>query len=132
DRYGGGKGPARRDAHVKAHGCVTAEVEVHPNLPENLARGVFAAPTEYRAWIRFSNSADAPQRDKKADGRGMAIKLMGVPGDKILPGAEHETTQDFVLIDYPEFVVRDAEDYVEFTHDTNAGHPLRFFMRRGA
>jgi hypothetical protein len=132
DRYGGGKGPARRDAHVKAHGCVRAEVEVHPNLPENLARGVFAAPTTHRAWIRFSNSADEPQRDKKADGRGMAIKLMGVPGEKLLPGAEHETTQDFVLIDYPEFVVRDAEDYVAFTHDSNAGHPLRFFVKRGA
>jgi hypothetical protein len=132
DRYGGGKGPARRDAHVKAHGCVRAEVEVHPNLPENLAQGVFAAPTTHRAWIRFSNSADEPQRDKKADGRGMAIKLMGVPGEKLLPGAEHETTQDFVLIDYPEFVVRDAEDYVAFTHDSNAGHPLRFFVKRGA
>lgn len=125
------RGPARRDAHVKAHGCVRAEVDVLPNLPEHLARGVFAAPHTFRAWIRFSSSADHVQRDRKPDGRGMAIKLMGVPGEKLLPGLEHETTQDFVLIDYPEFVVRDAADYIEFTHDSTAGHPLRFFVSHG-
>jgi hypothetical protein len=131
DKYGGDKGPARRDAHVKAHGCVMAEVTIRANLPEELARGVFAEPKTYPAWIRFSNSADKPQSDKKPDGRGMAIKLMGVPGPKILPGFEHETTQDFVLINYPVFVVPDATQYVSFSIDTNRGHPLDFFFHGG-
>jgi len=114
---------ARRDAHVKAHGCVRAEFRVLPNLPEALARGVFAAPRTYPAWIRFSNSADRIRNDHRADGRGMAVKLMGV--------SDEQPTQDFVLINYPVFVVRDATDYVEFTRDSDAGHPLRFFLHGG-
>ncbi len=124
-------GPARRDAHVKAHGCLKAEVTIHANLDERLAVGVFAEPKTYPAWIRFSNSNDTVQRDKKPDGRGMAIKLMGVPGKKILPGYEDETTQDFVLINYPVFVVENAEEYVTFSSDTAKGHPLRFFFHGG-
>ncbi len=124
-------GTARRDAHVKAHGCVKAEVTIYDGLSDKLAVGVFAEPKTYDAWIRFSNSADAPARDRKPDGRGMAIKLMNVPGEKALPGQEHETSQDFVLINYPVFVVRDATDYVEFTHDSTIGHPLRFFLTDG-
>ncbi|MBL4683870.1 MAG: catalase family protein, partial [Nannocystaceae bacterium] len=124
-------GTAHRDAHVKSHGCVQAHVTVYDGLADNLAVGLFAAPKTYAAWIRFSNSADAPARDRKPDGRGMAIKLMNVPGEKALPGQAHETSQDIILINYPVFVVRDAADYVEFTRDSTTGHPLRFFFGAG-
>lgn len=124
-------GFAHRDAHMKAHGCVTATVTIAPDLPPELAVGLFAEPKTYDAWIRFSNSSDHDQRDRKPDGRGMAIKLMNVPGTKALPGHETETSQDFVLINYPAFVVKNAADYVEFTHDSTIGHPLRFFFHRG-
>lgn len=120
--------PARRDAHVKPHGCVTATVRVEPGLPDELAVGLFALPAEYQAWIRFSNSSFDIQRDRKADGRGMAIKLMNVYGPKALPSEVDETSQDFILINYPVFVVRNALEYVEFTHDTLIGHPLEFFF----
>lgn len=46
---------------------------------------VFFLPGKtYQAWIRFSNgSKDAQQADIKKDARGMAIKLLGVPGEKL-------------------------------------------------
>jgi len=124
-------GVARRDAHTKAHGCVKATVTVPGDLPDELAVGLFGAPATYDAWIRFSNSADHFQRDRKPDGRGMAIKLMNVPGTKALPGHEDEPSQDFILINYPAFVVKNAADYVEFTKDSTIGHPLRFFFHEG-
>lgn len=124
-------GVAHRDAHVKAHGCVKATVRIEDHLPPHLSVGLFAEPRSYPAWVRYSNSADHAARDRKPDGRGMAIKLMNVPGPKALPGHESGTSHDIVLIDYPVFVVKNARDYVLFTKDTTVGHPLRFFFQKG-
>ncbi len=99
-------GLARRDAHAKADGVVRAEFRVLDDLPPHLRVGVFAEPRTYDAWIRFSNSSGTPQPDGKLDGRGMAIKLMDV-------GASPSTTQDFILINNPVFMVRNAIDYVD-------------------
>ena len=54
-------------------------------MPKNLAKGIFVPDKTYSAWIRFSNaSGDATQADDKKDARGMAIKILGVSGKKIL------------------------------------------------
>jgi hypothetical protein len=110
--------PARRDAHVKAHGCVKAEFRVLDDLPDALRVGLFAAPRRYQAWVRFSNGNGTPQDDKIGDGRGMAVKVMGV---KESPS----TTQDFLMINNPAFFVRNAVDYVGFE---NADPQWRFFL----
>ena len=81
-----GRRPALRDAHAKAHGCVQATFRVEDDLPPQLAQGVFVPGKSYQAWIRFSNGAsDATQPDAKGDARGMAIKLLNIPGEKICP-----------------------------------------------
>jgi hypothetical protein len=110
--------PARRDAHAKAHGCVQAEFRVLADIPTELRVGIFAVPRAYQAWIRFSNGSGTPQPDSSGDGRGMAIKLMGVEQSP-------STTQDFVMINHPVFFVRNAADYVELQ---TASSPLRFFF----
>ena len=110
--------PARRDAHVKAHGCVKAEFRVLDNLPPELRVGLFAAPRPYQAWVRFSNGNGGLQDDKIGDGRGMAVKVMGVEGSP-------STTQDFLMINNPAFFVRNAADYVGFE---NADPQWRFFL----
>ena len=111
-------GAARRDAHAKAHGCVRAEFRVLDDLPPTLRVGVFAATRTFDAWVRFSNGAGSPQPDAVGDGRGMAIKLMGVTQSP-------STTQDFLMINHPAFFVRNAADYVDFQ---TASNPLRFFF----
>lgn len=115
--YALGVRPAMRDAHAKAHGCVRATFAIDPDLPDPLRAGVFASPATYKAWIRFSNGAGTPHDDAAGDGRGMAVKLTGVPGPKLLadvPEAE-AGTQDFVMINYPVFFIRNVADYVPFT-----------------
>lgn len=44
--------------------------------------------------------------------RGIAIKLLGVEGEKILPGLESATTQDFLLIRSEATPFRDSAEFV--------------------
>lgn len=105
-------GLMRRDAHPKMHGLVRAEFVVAADLPAELRVGVFAEPGKtYPAWVRFSNQDGTIQPDIDADIRGMAIKLMDVPGDKLLDAERHERTQDFIVISTPVFVTRDVEEF---------------------
>ncbi len=102
--------PVPRGQHPKGHGCVDAEFVVEPDLPAEFRAGVFAEPRSFRALIRFSNGSSWD--DTKADIHGMAIKLLDVPGRKLLEGQEDVPTQDFILIDQPVFFVRNVADYV--------------------
>ncbi len=119
-RYGAGAGDtmARRAVLPKAHGCVKAQFTVAPDLPAAYRVGVFATPGKsYPAWIRFSNATAviAPDvNDKKADSRGMAIKLMGVEGEMLLDEPDGKT-QDFLLINQPMFAFPDVPEYLAFT-----------------
>ena len=104
-------GIMRRDAHPKMHGLVKAEFIVAPDLPDSLRVGLFAETRTYPAWIRFSNQNGTIQADIKNDIRGMAIKLMGVPGQKILDDERDEQTQDFIVISTNVFVTKDVAEF---------------------
>ena len=104
-----------RGQHMKGHGCLRAEFTVLPDLPEVLRHGVFARPQTFDACIRFSNGKG--QDDRQPDAHGMAIKLLGVPGEKLLEDEKDATTQDFVLFDNPVFFIKNVADYVPFMED---------------
>jgi catalase len=114
----------RRDAHPKHHGLVRATFIVG-EVPADLRHGLFAAPASYDAWIRFSNGSPRVQPDRRRDQRGMAIKLVGVAGDKVLKHERHALTQDFVLASAPRFFIRDARDYAAFTRAAASGSAFR-------
>jgi hypothetical protein len=100
-----------RDAHPKMHGLVQAEFIVHDHLPPPYRIGVFTTPTTYKAWVRFSNANGAAQPDAKRDIRGMAIKLEGVPGDKLSDEPDCAANQDFLLISTDVFLCRDVQTF---------------------
>ncbi|MCU4336105.1 catalase family protein [Acinetobacter dispersus] len=119
-------GHALRDAHPKAHGCVRAEFHVSKSLPSSLAKGIFIPDKSYSAWIRFSNaSGDATQADNKKDARGMAIKILGVNGRKILENDDQAMTQDFIMINHPVFFVNEPQRYLSFIEDVNSKSMLK-------
>jgi hypothetical protein len=91
----------RRDAHPKHTGLLEATFEVAPDLPAGLRVGLFAEARAYRAWVRTSNASAKPQSDAIRDVRGLAIKLLDVPGEKI-PESDEQQTQDFVLLSTPQ------------------------------
>lgn len=129
---GASKGVMTRDVHAKAHGCVRATFTVGADVPLEYRAGVLSEPGKaYPAWIRFSNGSSKIQSDTKGDARGMAIKLMGVPGEKLLENATDAGTQDFLLITHDAFFVRDGKDYAElFRLLAKGSSPARFFFGR--
>ena len=104
--------PVPRAQHPKDHGCVRAEFIIDNEIPSEFKFGVFSATGKtFPAWIRFSNARK--QDDQERGGHGMAIKLMGVTGEKLLPGQHNEQTQDFLLLDSPIFFVKNAIEFAE-------------------
>ncbi|MGH6648641.1 catalase family protein [Aquabacterium sp.] len=114
-------GHAVRDAHRKAHGCVQSTFTVLDKLPPALAQGLFATPRAYHAVIRFSNGSGQSQDDHKGDARGMAVKVMGVAGQKLLDDEQSAGTQDFLMMNSPVFFIRNAGDYVVFQKAMTGG-----------
>src|SRR5438874_12813392 len=88
--------PARRDAHAFDTGCVRAIFRVDRTLDARLSQGAFVPGREYPAWVRFSNGNFIRTSPRSPDARGMAIKLMGVTGPKLVD--DEKNTQDFILI----------------------------------
>ena len=126
--FAAGGRPAWRDAHAKGHGCVKADFSVKADIPADLRRGVFAAARSFTAWIRFSNGVGKPQDDRMRDGRGMAIKLTGVDGPKLLAQEAEAKTQDFIMIASPAFFIRNASDYVSFLRASKYHVRFAFFL----
>ena len=93
-------GATRRDAHPRHLGLLEASFAVAPSLPPELAVGLFAEARTYKAWVRSSSASGRPQSDAVKDLRGLAIKLLDVPGDKFA-GSDEPGTQDFVLLSAP-------------------------------
>ena len=107
-----GTGTGQRGQHFKQHGCVKAQFEVLADIPDKLKVGLFAKPASYTAYVRFSNGRQLD--DTNPDIHGMAIKLTGVPGRKVLETEATATTHDFILADNPVFIIRDTDEYVRF------------------
>lgn len=104
--------PARRALHAKGQLGLEAELTVLPDLPEAARQSFFATPGSYRAYVRYSNGSGGHQADRKPDVRGIAVKVLGVPGKKLIPGLEDASTQDFLLIHSPRTPVRDADEFL--------------------
>jgi hypothetical protein len=121
----------QRDAHAKPHGCVRAVFEV-PEAQASLRYGVFAHPGSYQAWVRFSNGTVPSLADTEKDARGMAIKLMGVEGPQLLDPRLAGNTQDFVMINSPNFFVRRLDDYAELERQSAKNTPFRYFFGDGS
>lgn len=99
-----------RALHAKGNLGVEADFEVLPDLPKDY--GMFSVAKRYPALVRFSNGSPRRQNDRKPDVRGIAIKVIGVEGEKTIPGLERAVTQDFLAIRSPATPVRDAAEFI--------------------
>jgi len=108
------QGEAHRDVHAKNHGVQRAEFRVLPDLPDHLAQGLFVPGQVYQAYLRFSNGTGDPMtKDDSEDGRGLAIKLLDVPGEKLFEPDRDATTHDFIMINHPFFFVSEPKKYYD-------------------
>lgn len=99
-------GSLPRQFHRKTHACLRAVLTIDPPDDPAIRHGLFAQPGRYEALARFSNSFFA--EDDRPDARGLALKVLGVPGpvcDGAPPGQ-----QDFVLMNAETGPARDAAE----------------------
>ena len=115
--------------HVKTHGYAQGEFRVLPNLPDELAQGLFDHEGISPAVVRFSNSASQPQADVIPDGRGMAIKVLDVKGEMVLVDEQKGAAQDFVMINHPVFFARNVK--VEIGIETGPTWGPESALKRG-
>lgn len=127
--------PVRRDAHPKPHGCVQASFTVKDDIPASMRRGLFSTPGTYHAVIRYSNSNENPARpDYEKDGRGMAVKVVGtsdrpLPGTPLLIAPGAGPSQDFIMINYPTFLVAAPKDYQTLVGYTDSANKLTQWLQ---
>lgn len=105
------EGHAYRSVHAKSHGLLRADVDVLDALPPDYAQGLFARPGRYPAVMRLSTPPGDLLSDKVSTPRGVALKLVGVPGER-LEGSEGEATQDFVMVNGPVFRTPNAKKFL--------------------
>lgn len=113
----------KRGQHGKHHGLVNGTFQVSSDLPEKFAVGVFQPGFQYRCRVRFSNGGQLDDADE--DVRGMAIKLLGVEGTKLLAGHGPSTEQDFLLVDHPTYFTATMAEYLAFNRHFTPVQDLR-------
>jgi hypothetical protein len=109
-------GTRRRFNQGRATACVEAEFTVLDGLPAEHRVGLFAQPRTYQTSIRFANATSSTDRDP--DVRGMSLRLTGVEGTNLTPGAG---SQDFILNSHPVMMVPDTREFLQLLQANEAG-----------
>jgi len=120
--------PWLRQAHVKQHACMRATLQITNNDPD-FQSGVFIGGSTYDVFVRWSNGAGpgfatgftGPRNDAAPDNRAIAIKILGVDGEKMLPQESDAETQDFLFTTSQAAFLVNAVDAQAFFKATAAG-----------
>jgi Catalase len=106
DQLSSMNGGVARGFHAKPHACVLGTFNVaSDSLSSAQQRGLFQTDASYPVWVRFSNGVGFSEKDGDVDVRGLALKVMQVPGGG---------TQDFLMTNGPVTPAPDAAQFVKF------------------
>ncbi|HVO83088.1 MAG TPA: catalase family protein [Syntrophobacteria bacterium] len=120
-------GAYERGGNTKTHGILRATVTIRDDLPEHCRQGIFANPRSYPAYVRFSGPGPTVPADIDDVGFvSMAVKLMGVPGKKLMD--EEKFTQDFITICTPTFVTPNTRENAKLQYWSLLEMPLYYFL----
>jgi hypothetical protein len=119
-------GSAQRFGNTKTLGVVRGQFIVLSDLPGKLRHGLFAAPRTYPAWVRFSGPGPYAPPDLEDLGQcSVAIKVMGVPGPKLMD--DERATQDLILVSPASFVTPNIRENAKLQRWVRAKAPLVYF-----
>ena len=120
-------GGFERGGNTKTHGIVRGEFIVHDGLPSQFRRGIYAQPQKFRAWVRFSGPGPYITPDIDDVGfMSMSIKLMGVPGPKLMD--EEKFTQDMTGVSPPTFVTPDVKANAQLQLESIKNAQIFYFL----
>jgi hypothetical protein len=93
-------------------------------------RGLFAKPKTYPAWVRFSGPGPYWPSDLKDLGQcSVGIKVMGVPGEKLLD--DEKSTQDLILVSPASFVTPNIRENAKMQRWVRAKAPIVYAFKPG-
>jgi hypothetical protein len=120
-------GKFERGGNTKTHGLVRATVTVRDDIPERMRHGIFAQQRSYPAYIRFSGPGpDVPNDIQDVGFVSMSIKLMDVPGKKIMD--DEKFTQDMPCICTPTFVTPTTKENAKLQDWSLRDMPIYYFL----
>lgn len=118
---------AERAGNTKTYGVVRGVLRILEDLPGPLRKGIFATPERFPAWIRFGGPGPRSPPDVEDAGiLSIGVKVMGVPGPKLLDDEQH--TQDFLGISCPTFTTPDVAENIKLQRAVWAGTPVLYFL----
>ena len=89
--------------------------------------GVFAEPRTFKAYVRFAGPGpDLPDDIRDVGFGSMSVKLLGVPGPKLMPDERH--TQDLITVSTPTFVTPDTRENAKLHRWGFRGLPIFYFL----
>ena len=92
-----------------------------------MRHGIFAKPQTYRAWVRFSGPGPYITPDIDDVGfMSISIKLMGVPGPKLMDEEKH--TQDMFGVSTPTFVTPDVKANAQLQIESLKNASIFYFV----
>ena len=120
-------GGFERGGNTKTHGIVRATVTIRDDVPYHMQKGVFAEQRSYPAYIRFAGPGpDVPADIEDVGFSSMSIKLMDVPGEKLMD-TEHNT-QDFPAVCTPTFVTPNTRANARLQYWSLVDMPIYYFI----
>ena len=90
-------GARGRAFHRPFHAMMRCTLTIDAGLTTAVAHGLFAGPGRYDGWARFSSATF--QSERIPDLKGLAVKLLAVPGETCLSDTPGE--QDFLMCNQP-------------------------------
>lgn len=100
---------ATSGTHAKSHGVMTGTLTVADGLPPELAQGMFAEPATYEVVLRLASEPGQIDDDHAKRARGAALKVLDVPGEKLVDGWP---SQDWLFNTWPVIPDGDATTYL--------------------
>lgn len=120
-------GHALRAGNTKTYGVVHGSLRIHDGLPFPVRHGLFARPATYPAWVRFAGPGPFAPTDLKDNGvLSIGVKLVGVPGPKLLDDERH--TLDLTGISAPTFTTPDVVENAKLQRQIGNDSPLWYFV----
>ena len=123
-------GGFERGGNTKTHGVVRGEFVVHDGLPPAFRHGIFERPRVFPVWVRFSGPGPDVTPDIDDVGfMSISIKLMGVPGPKLMD--EEKFTQDMFGVSTPTFVTPDTRANAQLQLESVKNAQIFYFFNLG-
>lgn len=121
-------GGYERGGNTKTHGVLKATVTIRDDIPAHCRIGIFAEPRSYPAYVRYAGPGpNVPSDIQDVGFLSMAVKLMGVPGAKLMD--EEKFTQDIITTSGgPTFVTPNTRENVKLQYWSLKDMTLYYFL----